>query len=126
MFVIRLVVKLVYVCCNSCTAHFYIFHVSFNEICLLAPFTSQKQTDSVKTHIQHCIHFDPILRQNLNICFSFQYHSYEGNVKSAIKVALIIKVENKHLSSIFQFEMLTGSLPFQGKDRKETMALILK
>ena len=25
-----------------------------------------------------------------------------------------------------QFEMLTGSLPFQGKDRKETMALILK
>lgn len=29
-------------------------------------------------------------------------------------------------SSVFQFEMLTGSLPFQGKDRKETMALILK
>ena len=26
----------------------------------------------------------------------------------------------------YQFEMLTGSLPFQGKDRKETMALILK
>lgn len=25
-----------------------------------------------------------------------------------------------------QFEMLTGSLPFQGKDRKETMTLILK
>lgn len=25
-----------------------------------------------------------------------------------------------------QFEMLTGSLPFQGKDRKETMALVLK
>lgn len=25
-----------------------------------------------------------------------------------------------------QFEMLTGSLPFQGKDRKETMGLILK
>ncbi|XP_042638191.1 ribosomal protein S6 kinase alpha-2 [Orycteropus afer afer] len=28
--------------------------------------------------------------------------------------------------AILQFEMLTGSLPFQGKDRKETMALILK
>lgn len=28
--------------------------------------------------------------------------------------------------SLFQFEMLTGSLPFQGKDRKETMNLILK
>uniref|UniRef100_A0A8C1DN64 non-specific serine/threonine protein kinase n=1 Tax=Cyprinus carpio carpio TaxID=630221 RepID=A0A8C1DN64_CYPCA len=27
---------------------------------------------------------------------------------------------------ILMFEMLTGSLPFQGKDRKETMALILK
>uniref|UniRef100_A0A8B9KNC1 non-specific serine/threonine protein kinase n=1 Tax=Astyanax mexicanus TaxID=7994 RepID=A0A8B9KNC1_ASTMX len=27
---------------------------------------------------------------------------------------------------VFQFEMLTGSLPFQGKDRKETMNLILK
>lgn len=27
---------------------------------------------------------------------------------------------------ILQFEMLTGSLPFQGKDRKETMALVLK
>lgn len=26
----------------------------------------------------------------------------------------------------FQFEMLTGSLPFQGKDRRETMMLILK
>lgn len=25
-----------------------------------------------------------------------------------------------------KFEMLTGSLPFQGKDRKETMTLILK
>lgn len=25
-----------------------------------------------------------------------------------------------------QFEMLTGALPFQGKDRKETMTLILK
>ncbi|KAK3553970.1 hypothetical protein QTP70_017462, partial [Hemibagrus guttatus] len=30
------------------------------------------------------------------------------------------------LLAVFQFEMLTGSLPFQGKDRKETMALILK
>lgn len=28
--------------------------------------------------------------------------------------------------SVTQFEMLTGSLPFQGKDRKETMSLILK
>lgn len=28
--------------------------------------------------------------------------------------------------SLEQFEMLTGSLPFQGKDRKETMNLILK
>lgn len=28
--------------------------------------------------------------------------------------------------AVLQFEMLTGSLPFQGKDRKETMALILK
>ncbi|NWS59530.1 KS6A2 kinase, partial [Chunga burmeisteri] len=27
---------------------------------------------------------------------------------------------------VLMFEMLTGSLPFQGKDRKETMALILK
>lgn len=27
---------------------------------------------------------------------------------------------------LLQFEMLTGSLPFQGKDRKETMTLILK
>lgn len=27
---------------------------------------------------------------------------------------------------VLQFEMLTGSLPFQGKDRKETMTLILK
>lgn len=25
-----------------------------------------------------------------------------------------------------QFEMLTGTLPFQGKDRKETMTMILK
>lgn len=37
---------------------------------------------------------------------------------------------SEHLLSLFfvipQFEMLTGSLPFQGKDRKETMALILK
>lgn len=30
-------------------------------------------------------------------------------------------------SDVFsQFEMLTGALPFQGKDRKETMNLILK
>lgn len=29
-------------------------------------------------------------------------------------------------NDLFQYEMLTGSLPFQGKDRKETMALILK
>lgn len=28
--------------------------------------------------------------------------------------------------SVPQFEMLTGALPFQGKDRKETMNLILK
>ncbi len=28
--------------------------------------------------------------------------------------------------SVCQFEMLTGALPFQGKDRKETMNLILK
>lgn len=28
--------------------------------------------------------------------------------------------------SVSQFEMLTGALPFQGKDRKETMNLILK
>lgn len=27
---------------------------------------------------------------------------------------------------VLMFEMLTGSLPFQGKDRKETMALVLK
>ena len=27
---------------------------------------------------------------------------------------------------LLQFEMLTGALPFQGKDRKETMNLILK
>lgn len=27
---------------------------------------------------------------------------------------------------VLMFEMLTGSLPFQGKDRKETMTLILK
>lgn len=27
---------------------------------------------------------------------------------------------------VSQFEMLTGALPFQGKDRKETMNLILK
>lgn len=26
----------------------------------------------------------------------------------------------------FQFEMLTGTLPFQGKDRNETMNMILK
>lgn len=31
-----------------------------------------------------------------------------------------------HFVATPQFEMLTGSLPFQGKDRKETMALILK
>lgn len=30
------------------------------------------------------------------------------------------------LCSVSQFEMLTGALPFQGKDRKETMNLILK
>lgn len=35
--------------------------------------------------------------------------------------------EQTHLLCFaLQFEMLTGSLPFQGKDRKETMALILK
>lgn len=26
----------------------------------------------------------------------------------------------------FQYEMLTGALPFQGKDRKDTMNMILK
>lgn len=30
------------------------------------------------------------------------------------------------MSRVSQFEMLTGALPFQGKDRKETMNLILK
>ena len=27
---------------------------------------------------------------------------------------------------LFQFEMLTGALPFQGNNRKETMTMILK
>ena len=31
-----------------------------------------------------------------------------------------------HLSSLFQYEMLTGQLPFQGENRKETMSQILK
>ena len=30
------------------------------------------------------------------------------------------------LSSLFQYEMLTGQLPFQGENRKETMSQILK
>ncbi|KAJ1058443.1 hypothetical protein K5549_008360 [Capra hircus] len=42
-----------------------------------------------------------------------------------IKDAFLISItESLHLA--IKFEMLTGSLPFQGKDRKETMALILK
>ncbi|KAJ8791535.1 hypothetical protein J1605_020631 [Eschrichtius robustus] len=32
----------------------------------------------------------------------------------------------RYVGETIKFEMLTGSLPFQGKDRKETMALILK
>lgn len=40
------------------------------------------------------------------------------------------ETENKATPICFlfppKFEMLTGSLPFQGKDRKETMTLILK
>ena len=43
-----------------------------------------------------------------------------------IGLLLEMKEQTHPLSFALQFEMLTGSLPFQGKDRKETMALILK
>lgn len=41
-------------------------------------------------------------------------------------MGLEMKEQTHLLCFALQFEMLTGSLPFQGKDRKETMALILK
>lgn len=39
---------------------------------------------------------------------------------------VFVHLEMITVRSVSQFEMLTGALPFQGKDRKETMNLILK
>lgn len=48
-----------------------------------------------------------------------------------LKCLLLYQTKLLHIQitvvfSVSQFEMLTGALPFQGKDRKETMNLILK
>lgn len=49
------------------------------------------------------------------------------NIKTQLWYLFLMSVMKIiYLTSVLQFEMLTGSLPFQGKDRKETMALILK
>lgn len=50
--------------------------------------------------------------------------------KSSVLNNLFEQLEEEMLIQInicsFQFEMLTGTLPFQGKDRNETMNMILK
>lgn len=81
--------------------------------------------NSVKSYIVLCLDFRVIC--NIN-----QENPHTPPSKHQLKSQLL----NREFSLIlmcdifaccpFQFEMLTGALPFQGKNRKETMTLILK
>ena len=48
------------------------------------------------------------------------------SVKGCSCVSIMFPMSCSYALLCFQFEMLTGALPFQGQNRKETMTMILK